>query len=118
MMGLFQKATPVSKLRQDLTRAANSRLKLAAKLPQAEELLAAAIAERRGHLTVESLDDAAVPRDKVDVAQGCLDDIRYLLDEVNAKIAGLERDLAAAEDREVRDAAAAKLRTHVDARAH
>jgi hypothetical protein len=65
-------------------------------------------------LTVESLSDSGVPRDKVHAAEGRVEDIRCLLAETDAKIAGLEADLAAAEDREQREAAVAELAPAVD----
>src|SRR5258705_5964757 len=77
-MGIFTKNGNVKTVRYfkaELSRAVNDRLKLTARLPQAEQQFADAVAERRGHLTVESLNDAAIPRDKVDQARGRVEDM-------------------------------------------
>jgi hypothetical protein len=116
-MGLFTTRNgspkPAKYFKAELSRAANDRLKLAVKLPQAEEQLAAAVAERRNLLTVESLNDSGIPRDKVDAARGRVEDIQFLLAELDSKINTLEIEYANAQARERRKAAIGELAPHV-----
>jgi hypothetical protein len=71
-MGLFTRNGKHSRdFKSALGHARNDRAKLVAKLPQAEEQLAAALAERRSHLSVEAINDIrGISRDVVDAAEG------------------------------------------------
>jgi hypothetical protein len=112
-MGFFTKSgTPKTSkhFKSELARASNDRDRLRAQLPEARANLSLAVDERRAALTVKAMTDlGVVPRDKIDTARGRVEDLEYLIGELDAKIAGLEVEFATALDRETREAAVAEL---------